>query len=65
MNRDVKELCRHAGINEEIRITTYKDNFRSDESHPKWELPTPGVALSSSPPCPGHPAERRDEMDRA
>jgi len=38
MNRDVKELCRLAGINEEIRITTYKGNVRTDEIHPKWEL---------------------------
>ena len=35
---DVKELCRLAGINEEIRITTYKGNVRTDEIHPKWEL---------------------------
>jgi len=27
-----------AGINEEIRITTYKGNVRTDEIHPKWEL---------------------------
>ena len=38
MNRDVKELCKLAGINEEIRITTYKGNVRTDEIHPKWEL---------------------------
>ena len=38
MNRDVKDLCRLAGINEEIRITTYKGNVRTDEIHPKWEL---------------------------
>ncbi len=38
MNRDVKELCRLAGINEEIRITNYKGNVRTDEIHPKWEL---------------------------
>ena len=38
MNRDVKELCRLADINEEIRITTYKGNVRTDEIHPKWEL---------------------------
>ena len=24
MNRDIKELCKLAGINEEIRVTTYK-----------------------------------------
>ena len=38
MNRDVKELCRLAGISEEIRITTYKETVRTDEIHPKWEL---------------------------
>lgn len=38
MNRDLKELCRLAGINEEIRITTYKGNEQKDEIHPKWEL---------------------------
>ncbi len=38
MNRDVKELCKLAGIDEEIRITTYKGNVRTDEIHPKWEL---------------------------
>ena len=38
MNRDIKELCKLAGINEEIRVTTYKGNVRTDEIHPKWEL---------------------------
>ena len=38
MNRDLKELCKLAGINEEIRVTTYKGNERKDEIHPKWEL---------------------------
>ena len=38
MNRDIKELCRLAGIDEEIRVTTYKGNIRKDEIHPKWEL---------------------------
>ena len=38
MNRDIKELCRLAGVNEEIRITTYKGNVRIDEIHPKWKL---------------------------
>ena len=38
MNRDIKELCRLAGIDEEIRMTTYKGNVRKDEIHPKWEL---------------------------
>ena len=38
MNRDIKELCRLAGIDEEIRVTTYKGNERIDEIHPKWGL---------------------------
>ena len=31
MNRDLKKLCKLAGINEEIRITSYKGNERIDE----------------------------------
>ena len=38
MNRDIKELCKIAGINEEVRITTYKGNVRTDKIRPKWEL---------------------------
>lgn len=38
MNRDLKELCKMAGINEKIRITTYKGNQRRDEIKEKWEL---------------------------
>lgn len=38
MNRDLKELCRLAGINEKIRITTYSGNQRKDEIKEKWEL---------------------------
>lgn len=38
MNRELKELCRLAGINEEIRITTYKGNQRNDEIKEKWKL---------------------------
>ena len=38
MNRELKELCRLAGINEQIRITTYKGNQRQDEIKEKWEL---------------------------
>lgn len=38
MNRDLKELCKLAGINEEIRITTYKGNTRIDEIKKKYEL---------------------------
>ena len=38
MNRSLKELCQLAGIDEPIRITTYKGNTRKDEVHPKWEL---------------------------
>lgn len=38
MNRDLKILCRLAGVDEPVRITTYKGNERRDEVHPKWEL---------------------------
>ena len=38
MNRSIKELCKMAGIDEEIRKTTYKGNVRTDEIHPKYEL---------------------------
>ena len=38
MNRELKELCRLAGINEQIRVTTYKGNQRNDEIKEKWEL---------------------------
>ena len=38
MNRDIRLLCQLAGIDEEIRVTTYKGNVRKDEIHPKWEL---------------------------
>lgn len=35
---DIKELCELAGIDEEIRITTYKGNQRIDEIRKKYEL---------------------------
>lgn len=38
MNRDLKVLCKLAGIDEEIRITTYKGNLRQDTIKKKWEL---------------------------
>lgn len=38
MNRELKDLCRLAGIDEQIRITTYKGNQRKDEIKEKWEL---------------------------
>ncbi len=38
MNRDLKELCKLAGMNEQIRITTYSGNQRKDEIREKWEL---------------------------
>ena len=38
MNRSLKELCQLAGIDEPVRITTYKGSARKDEIHPKWEL---------------------------
>ena len=52
--RDIKELCKLAGINEEIRVTTYKGNVRTDKIQPKWELvgTHTGRAPSSSTPCP-------------
>ena len=37
MNRDIKDLCKLAGINEEIRITTYKGSTRTDSVYQKWE----------------------------
>ena len=37
MNRDIKELGKLAGIDEEIRITTYKGSIRKDEVYQKWE----------------------------
>ncbi len=37
MNRDLKVLCRLVGINEEVRITTYKGSTRSDAIYHKWE----------------------------
>ena len=38
MNRDLKELCKMAGVNEKIRVTTYKGNKRHDQFKEKWEL---------------------------
>ncbi len=38
MNRELKDLCKLAGINEKIRITTYTGNQRKDEIKEKWEL---------------------------
>ena len=38
MNRALKELCRLAGIDEEIRITTYRGKDRQDVIKKKWEL---------------------------
>ena len=38
MNRGLKELCELVGIDEEIRITTYKGNQRIDEIRKKYEL---------------------------
>ena len=37
-NRDLKELCKLSGIDQEERITTYKGNERIDEIKHKWEL---------------------------
>lgn len=38
MNRDLKVLCRMAGINRLERITTYRGNRRIDIVKEKWEL---------------------------
>lgn len=38
MNRELKDLCKLAGIDEQIRITTYSGNQRKDEIKHKWEL---------------------------
>jgi len=38
MNDYLKELCKIAGFNEEIRITTYKGSERIDQVFPKYEL---------------------------
>ncbi len=38
MNRDLKTLCRLAGINEEVRITQYRGTQRIDTVKPKYEL---------------------------
>ena len=38
MNRDLKILCRMAGINSPVRITKYNGNSRIDVIKEKWEL---------------------------
>lgn len=38
MNRDIKVLCRIAGIDQDERITTYRGNERIDEIKKKYEL---------------------------
>ena len=38
MNFYLKELCKMAGIDEPIRLTSYKGNQRIDEVKPKYEL---------------------------
>ena len=37
-NVHLKELCKLAGINEKIRITSYNGNERKDIVKEKWEL---------------------------
>lgn len=37
MNRDIKQLCKLAGINAGIHITTYKGSIRTDAMYQKWE----------------------------
>ena len=39
-NRDLKKLAKLAGMDEKIRITTYKGNERRDEIKEKWEMIT-------------------------
>lgn len=38
LNRDIKELCRIAGINDEILVVSFKGSERIEERHPKWKL---------------------------
>jgi len=38
MNKNLKELCQLAEINEPIRLTSYKGTQRIDEVFPKWQL---------------------------
>ncbi len=38
MNRDLKILCKLAGINEKFRIVSYKGNKRQEVVKEKWEL---------------------------
>ena len=38
MNRDLKELCKLAEINEVYKIVTYKGNLRQEVEKQKWEL---------------------------
>lgn len=33
----IKQLCKLAGINEDVRITTYKGSTRTDNVYQKWE----------------------------
>lgn len=38
MNRDLKVLCKLAGINSPVRITSYRGSYRIDSIKEKWEL---------------------------
>lgn len=38
MNNYLKELCEYAGIDEKVRMTTYKRTKRFDTVQPKWKL---------------------------
>lgn len=38
MNEALKELCRMAGIDSEIRKTFYRGNERIDERYPKYDV---------------------------
>ena len=33
----IKQLCKLAGINEDVRITTYKGSTRTDNVYQKWD----------------------------
>lgn len=47
MNTYLKELCKMAGFDEEIRLTTYKSNERIDTIKKKYELITTHVGRKS------------------
>ena len=44
MDRNLKKLCKLAGIDEEIRVTTYNGNVRSPVDEPLWSMRNSGDA---------------------